>query len=186
MSTNFLPSIRTPALKRHDIVDVFTLFQDGRDATVIPTDHMFKAMMEHLLVQQLERLDIEHVVFEDEIVIPELDAMSIEGQVLPKDVPFARRFLESLTSLKHLEYWVADERFLSLLDYPVIPSFGRDGQVLHDCAVQVPSRHLTYLPTLYTLHLHGHAAEMCPFVDMRARVHSTIRKPIPIVVHRTA
>ena len=166
---NFIPFIRTPALQQLELSDTLTsLLPEDEQPT---SDDMLTAMMHHLPLDQLQRLVLRGVIFQDEIALPEPDDFLFKGRVSPEDVPVTMRFLASLTSLKLLSLCVLeDERVLPLLNYPRAPIFDKHGQALPDIILE--SRHLPLLPALACLHLTAvnseKAAHVHQFMDDRA------------------
>lgn len=168
---HFIPFIRTPALEHLELSDTLTsqLPEDEQQSS----DDMLTAMMLHLPLDQLQRLFLTGVVFNDEITVPEPDAFLVKGQVSPQDTPVTLRFLASLTSLRLLSLCLLeDDRFLSLLNYPRTPNFDENGEVLPAGAMQGSSRHLPLLPALECLRLTAvspaKAAQVHEFMDDRA------------------
>lgn len=170
-----LPFIRAPVLEQLDLSDALTAYED--DIDVPSTDDMLKAMMNSLALNRIQRLMLVGVIFKDEIPMPEREAFLVKGKVSPKDVPMTLRFLASLTSLSMVSLGPLDgQHILPLFNYPRAPSFGTDGEALHD---EAPSRHFAYLPALECLHLTDGGsvetrAQVQQFVDDRASI--TVRE----------
>lgn len=184
--TTFLPSIRTPALQRLNVSDIYSPPFIG-DEVFLPTDNMLRSMIQYLPLHNLDVLELDRVVFQDDLPPPEILHWLVEGNVPAEDVPFTMRFLAALTSLKHLDIWAADDSLLYYLNYPAKPNYDKDGQALHDGVRKLrrhTERHLPYLPTLETLYLHGEGEKV--FLFLVNRVHYTIReKPLHVTIEET-
>ena len=181
--TEFLPSIRTPALKRLHITDTYSSSFLAEDEGILPTDDMLERMIQYLSLHQVEKLELNRVVFKDTIPIPEVKDCLMEGGVRVQDVPFTMRFLSALTSLKRLTVWASNDNFLSYLNYPAKPSYSKGGQALHDGAKK-KGRHHPYLPMLEKLFVHGEDENIYWFLAYRARW--TVRqKPLHVVIGET-